>query len=95
MTHLPRKVRRCCAIWVCKTTTRASIQMVVRLHWAILTITLTIISKITSKINTRTVLPHIQSMHVTTICALPSIGLHGDGRLLALNSYENRVYHVW
>jgi len=27
--------------------------------------------------------------------ALDSIGLQGDGRLLALNSYENRVYQVW
>ena len=26
--------------------------------------------------------------------ALESIGLRGDGRLLALNSYENRVYQV-
>jgi Ser/Thr protein kinase RdoA (MazF antagonist) len=26
--------------------------------------------------------------------ALDSIGLHGDGRLLALNSYENRVYQI-
>jgi len=26
--------------------------------------------------------------------ALESVGLHGDGRLLALNSYENRVYQV-
>ena len=26
--------------------------------------------------------------------ALDSVGLHGDGRLLALNSYENRVYQV-
>ncbi len=26
--------------------------------------------------------------------ALNSIGLHGDGRLLALNSYENRVYQI-
>ena len=26
--------------------------------------------------------------------ALDSLGLHGDGRLLALNSYENRVYQV-
>ena len=26
--------------------------------------------------------------------ALESVGLHGDGRLLALNSYENRVYRV-
>ena len=27
--------------------------------------------------------------------SLASVGLHGDGRLLALNSYENRVYQVW
>src|SRR3984893_13940342 len=27
--------------------------------------------------------------------ALSSIGLSGDGRLLSLNSYENRVYQVW
>jgi Ser/Thr protein kinase RdoA (MazF antagonist) len=27
--------------------------------------------------------------------ALDSLGLRGDGRLLALNSYENRVYQVW
>lgn len=27
--------------------------------------------------------------------ALGSVGLPGDGRLLALNSYENRVYQVW
>jgi Ser/Thr protein kinase RdoA (MazF antagonist) len=26
--------------------------------------------------------------------ALDSVGMHGDGRLLALNSYENRVYQV-
>jgi Ser/Thr protein kinase RdoA (MazF antagonist) len=26
--------------------------------------------------------------------AVESVGLHGDGRLLALNSYENRVYRV-
>jgi Ser/Thr protein kinase RdoA (MazF antagonist) len=26
--------------------------------------------------------------------ALDSIGVHGDGRLLALNSYENRVYQI-
>ncbi len=30
----------------------------------------------------------------TVLDALDSIGLHGDGRLLALNSYENRVYQV-
>ncbi len=27
--------------------------------------------------------------------ALASVGLIGDGRLLSLNSYENRVYQVW
>src|SRR5215831_6538502 len=27
--------------------------------------------------------------------ALESVGCFGDGRLLALNSYENRVYQVW
>ncbi len=27
--------------------------------------------------------------------ALDSVGCRGDGRLLALNSYENRVYQVW
>jgi Ser/Thr protein kinase RdoA (MazF antagonist) len=26
--------------------------------------------------------------------AMESVGLHGDGRLLALNSYENRVYQI-
>ena len=35
--------------------------------------------------------------HLTPDCildALQSIGLRGDGRLLALNSYENRVYQI-
>jgi len=27
--------------------------------------------------------------------ALASVGLRGDGRMLALNSYENRVYQIW
>jgi Ser/Thr protein kinase RdoA (MazF antagonist) len=27
--------------------------------------------------------------------ALDSAGLHGDGRLLGLNSFENRVYQIW
>jgi len=31
----------------------------------------------------------------TVLDALASAGLAGDGRLLALNSYENRVYQVW
>jgi len=30
----------------------------------------------------------------TVLDALDSVGLYGDGRLLALNSYENRVYQV-
>jgi Ser/Thr protein kinase RdoA (MazF antagonist) len=31
----------------------------------------------------------------TVLDALDGAGLRGDGRLLALNSYENRVYQVW
>src|SRR5882724_10259981 len=31
----------------------------------------------------------------TVLDALASAGFLGDGRLLALNSYENRVYQVW
>ncbi len=31
----------------------------------------------------------------TVLNALESVGLRGDGRLIALNSYENRVYQVW
>jgi Ser/Thr protein kinase RdoA (MazF antagonist) len=31
----------------------------------------------------------------TVLDALESAGFAGDGRLLALNSYENRVYQVW
>src|ERR1700733_11611761 len=27
--------------------------------------------------------------------ALDTVGMRGDGRLLGLNSYENRVYQVW
>ncbi|MBE0613695.1 MAG: serine/threonine protein kinase [Burkholderiales bacterium] len=27
--------------------------------------------------------------------ALDSVGLRGDGRMLGLNSYENRVYQIW
>lgn len=30
----------------------------------------------------------------TVLDALDSVGLYGDGRLLALNSYENRVYQI-
>ena len=31
----------------------------------------------------------------TVLDALASVGFAGDGRLLALNSYENRVYQAW
>ena len=31
----------------------------------------------------------------TVLNALESVGLRGDGRLTALNSYENLVYQVW
>ena len=31
----------------------------------------------------------------TVLDALQAAGLRGDGRMLALNSYENRVYQVW
>jgi Ser/Thr protein kinase RdoA (MazF antagonist) len=31
----------------------------------------------------------------TVLDALAAAGFRGDGRLLALNSYENRVYQVW
>jgi Ser/Thr protein kinase RdoA (MazF antagonist) len=31
----------------------------------------------------------------TVLDALEGIGLRGDGRLIALNSYENRVYQIW
>ncbi|MGA8031294.1 MAG: phosphotransferase, partial [Casimicrobiaceae bacterium] len=27
--------------------------------------------------------------------ALDSVGFRGDGRMIALNSYENRVYQIW
>ena len=30
----------------------------------------------------------------TVLDALEAVGFRGDGRLLALNSYENRVYQV-
>jgi Ser/Thr protein kinase RdoA (MazF antagonist) len=31
----------------------------------------------------------------TILDAVESVGLRGDGRLLALNSFENRVYQIW
>ena len=39
--------------------------------------------------------PYAGLTPATVLDALDSVGLHTDGRLLALNSYENRVYQVW
>ncbi len=41
------------------------------------------------------VVPYAGLTPDTVLDALDSLGLRGDGRLLALNSYENRVYQVW
>lgn len=39
--------------------------------------------------------PYAALMPDCVLDALESIGLHADGRLIALNSYENRVYQIW
>ena len=39
--------------------------------------------------------PYAGLTPATVLDALDSLGLRADGRLLALNSYENRVYQVW
>ena len=39
--------------------------------------------------------PYAELGPATVLDALEGAGLRGDGRLLALNSYENRVYQVW
>ncbi|MDH4093751.1 MAG: serine/threonine protein kinase [Betaproteobacteria bacterium] len=39
--------------------------------------------------------PYAELGPATVLDALETAGLRGDGRLLALNSYENRVYQVW
>jgi Ser/Thr protein kinase RdoA (MazF antagonist) len=39
--------------------------------------------------------PYAGLTPATVLDALDSVGLRADGRLLALNSYENRVYQVW
>jgi Ser/Thr protein kinase RdoA (MazF antagonist) len=39
--------------------------------------------------------PYAGLMPETVLDALQVAGVRGDGRLLALNSYENRVYQVW
>ncbi|MCY7317292.1 MAG: phosphotransferase, partial [Ramlibacter sp.] len=38
--------------------------------------------------------PYEQLTPDVVLDALSSVGLHGDGRLLGLSSYENRVYQV-
>jgi Ser/Thr protein kinase RdoA (MazF antagonist) len=40
-------------------------------------------------------IPYAGLMPDCVLDALAGVGLYGDGRLLALNSYENRVYQVW
>ena len=39
--------------------------------------------------------PYAELGPATVLDALETAGLRGDGRLLSLNSYENRVYQVW
>ena len=39
--------------------------------------------------------PYAQLSPDVVLDALAGVGLMGDGRLAALNSYENRVYQVW
>ena len=38
--------------------------------------------------------PYARLSPDTVLAAIESVGLHSDGRLLALNSFENRVYQV-
>ena len=49
----------------------------------------------TSPATTHSPQPYAQLTPDTVLNALESVGLRGDGRLIALNSYENRVYQVW
>jgi Ser/Thr protein kinase RdoA (MazF antagonist) len=44
---------------------------------------------------TDTAAPYAELTPDLALDALDSVGLRGDGRLLGLNSYENRVYQVW
>lgn len=44
---------------------------------------------------TKTAPPYAGLTPDLVLDALDAVGLRGDGRLLALNSYENRVYQVW
>ena len=45
--------------------------------------------------NTRDSAPYDGLSPDRILDALDSVGIRGDGRLLALNSFENRVYQVW
>ena len=45
--------------------------------------------------DTATTRPFASLTPETLFAALDGIGLHADGRLLALNSYENRVYQFY
>ncbi len=45
--------------------------------------------------NTPLAVPYAGLTPDCVLDALESIGLRGDGRLLALNSFENRVYQIW
>ena len=38
--------------------------------------------------------PYASLTHDAVLDALADIGLMGDGRLIALSSYENRVYQI-
>jgi len=40
-------------------------------------------------------IPYARLTPEVVLDALEGVGIAGDGRLLALNSYENRVYQVW
>jgi Ser/Thr protein kinase RdoA (MazF antagonist) len=39
--------------------------------------------------------PYAKLIPEVVLDSLDALGIRGDGRLLALNSYENRVYQVW
>jgi len=48
-----------------------------------------------SEIGSSDQIPYAGLTPDTVLDALDGLGLRGDGRLLPLNSYENRVYQVW
>ena len=45
--------------------------------------------------STRETAPYEDLSPDAILDALDSVGIRGDGRLLALNSFENRVYQIW